>query len=186
MYTEGIKIGDDTYLLLDECNNVTLINGSSNTEETEEYVNLNNECDKKIELRNNLQKNLSTIHRLDNLSKKWNIRIILGSIFIESFILLIGSINIVSIVIPPTLFITGTLVMKRSDCLTKKKRKKLKLDTTEELSKVNEELEEITKKLKTLEEKIENETYLEDEKIIPVSTVENKKSNIKMRVLKLK
>ena len=40
MYTNGIKIGDNSYILSDEYGELTLLNGKIALEEIEEYIKL--------------------------------------------------------------------------------------------------------------------------------------------------
>ena len=42
MYTEGVKIGSNSYLLSDEVGTLTLLNGTCPQEEIEEYIKLKN------------------------------------------------------------------------------------------------------------------------------------------------
>ena len=68
---------------------------------------------------------------------------------------------------------------------TKKKRAKQKEEVKIKLLSKNEKIKEIKTKMSKLKEKIETESYFWQDEIIPVKTIDNEKTNVKMRVLKL-
>jgi len=192
VYTEGIKIGDNSYILSDEDGNLTLLSGSDNQEKMEEYIKLDNQYEEKLEERNELREKISYIHELDKKSRKANIEIIITAIFLEGLFILLGALSlelpkILTILIGVPLGVTGIGNLGKIDAYgTNKKRTKTKNKIKNEIEKVNEELKEIKLKMDTLKEKMEySEIDLYEDEIIPVTTVENKKANVKMRVLRL-
>ena len=138
MYKDGLKIGDIFYLVSEEDGKISLLSGSTKKEDMEEYIKLDNEYFEKIENINNIQNKLINIHNLDRLSRKWNIRILLTNMLVGGFSLLIGhtiTISIVGLII----LNSGLLIMKKRDCLTKRKRTKLKQELKEEVIQINED-----------------------------------------------
>ncbi len=185
-YESGVKIGENTYLLYDKANTSILMNGSGSTEEIEEYIKLNNQYDQKLELRNDIQKDLAKVQKLDKLAGKWNILILIYTIIGEIFCVTLGGDIPIFLLMAAITIGLGSWV-KSAVCLSKKNRKKIKVEIAEELTEVNQELKEIKTKIDKIKEKNEyREINIQNELEVPITTEENKKSNVKMRVLKLK
>lgn len=87
----------------------------------------------------------------------------------------------------PVIMMSGiVIIFKPLIYSTKRKRAKTKIILNDNIEKLNKELSEIKEKINNFKEKIEySEMDLYEEEIVPVTTVENKKVNVKMRVLKL-
>lgn len=193
MYVDGIKIGEKTYLLAEENGELKIATGSSNTEEMEEYLKLNNEYDEKMEEKNNLQQRLSDMNQIGRDLKRANLDALIATIIVEGMFIicialgnigLAGTITLLGfplVVCGPILAIFKSLIYG-----TKEKRAKRKQETSKELERVQEELKELKNKIDGLNEKIEySEMELYEDEIVSVITEENKKANVKMRVLRL-
>lgn len=190
MYTEGFKIGDNSYILSEEP--LTILTSKASQEAIEEYINLKNTYEEEIDEYGELQDDLSKINNKDRNSKKANIEIFLSTVLIEGLFIfiialenmeLIPALQLLSFPILTSLMVG--VIFKPIIYGTKKKRTKKKEALRTSLSKKNEEIRNIEKKMNKIKEKIEKETYLFEDEIIPVTTTEKTKSNIKIRVLKL-
>lgn len=190
MYTEGFKIGDNSYILSEEP--LTILTSNASQEAIEEYINLKNTYEEEIDEYGELQDDLSKINNKDRNSKKANIEIFLSTVLIEGLFIfiialenmeLIPALQLLSFPILTSLMVG--VIFKPIIYGTKKKRTKKKEALRTSLSKKNEEIRNIEKRMNKIKEKIENETYLFEDEIIPVTTTEKTKSNIKIRVLKL-
>lgn len=190
MYVEGVKIGNNSYILSDEDGTLTLLNGKCTKEETEEYIKLKNSWEEELQEYRELQSILSEKNELDKIIKRINIKVSVVTILAELLSLLItgGSLDSVSIIMLPSL---PLIVYPISNILqtlvhgTKKKRKEQKEEVKIKLLSKNEKIKEIENKMSKLKEKIETESYFWQDEIIPVTTVEKEKKSVKMRVLKL-
>ncbi len=183
MYTEGLQIGNNSYLLQDE-DNLVLAISKGTTEQMEEYLQVANDYDEGINRRNEQQQQLSKIRYLDKLSKKFEIAGIGLSIFFIVTGIIISTVEI--LLIMPAASISITSMYKLKICSTKKERKQKKASITKKIEEIQKELEELKIKRDILKEKIEySETELQEDGIIPITTVDNKKANVKIRVLRL-
>ena len=188
MYTEGVKIGSNTYILSEEDGNLKMAIGSDNEEEMEQYIKLENLYEDKLKERNYLQEKRSHLYELDKESKKANIEIAISTVILEGIFIILGALNttIEPLIIVPTITIGAGTIFKLAVCGTKKKRTKKKNIINNEIEVVNKELSEMRKKITTLKEKMRySELDLYEDEMISVITEENKKSKVKMRVLKI-
>lgn len=188
MYIEGIKIGNNTYILSEEDGSLKMTIGSDNKEEMEEYIKLENSYEEKLEERNYLQEKRAKLYELDKESRKANIEIAISTIFLEGIFILLGAATtaIELLIIIPTITIGAGTLAKLLKCGTKKKRTSTKNILSNKIEVVNKELKEIKEKIDKLKEKMEySEFYLQEDEIIRVITEENKKTNVKIRTLKL-
>jgi len=192
MYTEGVRIGNNTYILSEEDGSLKMAIGSDNKEEMEEYIKLENMYEDKLEERNNLQEKRTHLYELDKNSRKANIEIAISTVILEGIFILLGGANqglstAISLLSTPVLVMTGiAVIFKPLMYSTKRKRTKKKNIINNEIEDVNKELEKIKEKIDTIKEKMEySEFDLREDEIVPVTTEENKKSNVKMRVLKI-
>ena len=98
-----------------------------------------------------------------------------------------GIFQIEMLIFVPTMCISTGLITRIEKCGTKKKRKRQKKEISEEIFKIKNELKELQKKKDTLKNEIEYSEMgiYEDFEMIPITTVENKKANVKIRVLSL-
>ena len=87
----------------------------------------------------------------------------------------------------PTICISIGLISRIEKCGTKKKRKKQKKEISDEIFKTKDELKQLQKKIDILKNEMEYSEMgiYEEYEIIPITTVENKKANVKIRVLRL-
>lgn len=189
MYTEGVKIGDNSYLLQDN-DELVLATITGTTEQMEEYLQVANNCDEKLEEKYHLQNRLSEIYNNDKKAKKINIKTFIITSILEGVFLTLsfmtGSFPIDLLIFTPTICICTGIIAKIATYGTKKQRTKIENFIKSELSIIQNELKEIKTKKDTLKSQIEyQEIELKEDKIIPVTTIENKKSNVKMRLLKL-
>lgn len=188
MYTNGIKKGDNSYIISEDDGNLKLISGSNRLEEMEEYIKLDNQYEEKKEEKNHISKELSQLYKFNKESKRRNIEILLTTIVIEGLLILLGALatQTESLVIFPAITIGIGVSIKISKYGTKKKRTKTRIILNSRIEKVDEELKEIRTKMNTLKEKMDySEIDLYENEIVPVTTAENKKAHVKMRVLKL-
>lgn len=192
MYTEGIKIGNNTYIISEEDGSLKMALGSDNKKEMEQYIKLENSYEEKLEERNYLQEKRTNLYNLDKESRKANIEIVLTTIILESLFILLGGTNgelltAATLLSAPIVVMTGiAIIFKPLMYGTKRKRTKMKNVINNKIELVNKELEEIKVKIDRVREKIEySEFNLHEDEIIPVITEENKKTNVKMKVLKL-
>lgn len=189
MYTEGLQIGEKSYILQDD-NQLKLATINGTKKEIEEYLQLNNEYEEKLEEKISLQKSLTQIYYNDKKAKKNNIEIFLTTLGIESAFIILSIISgttplILHFIVPSIILGTGILG-KVLIYGTKKDRKRNKQDTSILLSKVQEELKELKIKIDSIKKQIEyNENTIKKDDELAITTVENKKVNVKMRVLKL-
>lgn len=95
---------------------------------------------------------------------------------------LLESIKLLSIPLIATLACIGTKTLIYG---TKKSRTKQKEEINTNLMNQKEKLKELEKQINKLKQNIETESLFWEDEIIPVTTEENKKANVKMRVLKL-
>lgn len=192
MYTKGLQIGDNSYLLNDEYELVlATINGT--LEQMEEYIQMVNEYDDKLEEKSYFTDRLSEVHERDKKARITNIAMFITTIGSEVFTLTLslmsGAFPTALFVLTPTIpvicFGTGA-ISNFASYGTKKKRKKEREKLSNKISKIKEELKELENKIDTLKNQMQySETKIYEDEIIPVTTVDNKKSNVKMRVLKL-
>lgn len=192
MYTEGIKIGLNSYLLSDENGTLTLLNGTGTPEEIEEYIKLKNEYEEKSNEYSVLNNRLSRLHECDKQSKKANREIFLTTFILEGIMVTLMSMANISpidlFVLVPAISISGGFIGKTIIYGTKKWRTEQKEQIKKELAAKGKEIETLADKMLELYKKIDYCEMAIDEKedeIIPVTTVEKKKVNVKMRVLKL-
>ena len=192
MYTEGIKIGLNSYLLSDENGTLTLLNGTGTPEEIEEYIKLKNEYEEKSNEYSVLNNRLSRLYECDKQSKKANREIFLTTFILEGIMVTLMSMANISpidlFVLVPAISISGGFIGKTIIYGTKKWRTEQKEQIKKELAAKGKEIETLADKMLELYKKIDYWEMAIDEKedeIIPVTTVENKKVNVKMRVLKL-
>lgn len=190
MYVEGIKIGNNSYILSDEDGTLTLLNGKCTKEETEEYIKLKNSWEEELEEYRELQSILSEKNELDKIIKRINIKFFVIGILAEvlSLLITIRSLDLVSIIMLPSLPLivyTMSNIVQTLVHGTKKKRAKQKEEVKIELLSRKEKIKEIENKMSKLKEKIETEAYFLQDEIIPVKTIGNDKTKVKMRVLKL-
>lgn len=190
MYTEGIQIGNDSYLLQDDDELVlATINGTPN--QMEEYVQLSNQYDEKLEEKFYLTDRLSEVHDKDVKAKKININTFITTFLTECFFISLcvvaGSFSIDMLIFVPTICISIGLISRITECGTKKKRKKQKKEISDEIFKTKDELKQLQKKIDMLKNEMEYSEMgiYEEYEIIPITTVENKKANVKIRVLRL-
>lgn len=191
MYTEGLQVGDGSYILSDESGNLTLLNGKCKLEEAEEYIKLQNKYEEKLDEKSSLQDTLFMINNKEARAKSTKITMTLSLLLAEGILIILGTASLPLIdaitvfSIPVVLTLVRAFVIKPIKYGTKKKREKQKLEITSKLETVIGEIKQVEKKMKKYKEKIECESYFREDEIIPVTTVENKKTNVKMRVLKL-
>lgn len=192
MYIEGIKIGNNTYILSEEDGSLKMAIGSDNKEEIEQYIKLENSYEEKLEERNHLQEERNHLYELDKKSRKSNIQIVISAVILEGIFILLGGASqglstTISLLIEPVLIMTGLAVIFKTLMYgTKRKRTKNRNIINSEIEVVNKELKEMREKINTVKEKMEySELDLHEDEIIPVITEGNKKTNVKMRVLKL-
>lgn len=115
MYTEGIQIGNDSYLLQDDDELVlATINGTPN--QMEEYVQLSNQYDKKLEEKFYLTDRLSEVHDKDVKAKKININTFITTFLTECFFISLcvvaGSFSIDMLIFVPTICISIGLISR--------------------------------------------------------------------------
>jgi len=192
MYTEGLQIGDNSYVLSDESGNIILLSSNGTLEETERYLKLENDYEEKIDEKSEIQSAIQDINNKENKSKKANIEIIVTTFFLEGIFLLCGLsgtasltgiIQLLSLPVITMLVVAG--MFKPIMYGTKKGRAKRRQEENAKLEKVLEELKEIDKEKRNLKKKIEYENHFPEEEIIPVRTLENTKLNVKTRILRL-
>ena len=185
MYTEGIKIGDNSYILSDEDGTLTLLSGKGTPEEIEEYIKLKNTWEEEIDNHRILQDELSYINGHNKLARDFNIFLSMMPVIAGIGTLIAGHLDLSVIIVMTILLDSFGLFLKLSLCGTKNKRINQEFKIKEELQAQTEKVKEIEKKINRLNKKVETETYFWEDEIIPVTTIENKKYNVKMKVLKL-
>lgn len=191
MYTNGIKIGDNSYILSDEYGELTLLNGKIALEEIEEYIKLKNAYEDETVAYQCLQDALNEVHDLDKLSEKEDIEILAATIVIEGIFILFGALKlelnlaIRLLSIPLGTALISKLFIKPLLHGTKRARKIGEEEIKIEISRTKEKIKEIEEQINKLKEKIETESYFLQDEIIPVKTIRNEKTKVKMRVLKL-
>ena len=153
---------------------------------------IENYSEEKLEERNYLQERRTELYELDKKSRKANIQIVISAVILEGIFILLGGASqglstAIRLLIEPVLIMTGIAVIFKTLMYgTKRKRTKNKNIINSKTEVVNKELKEMRKQINTVKEKIEySELDLHQDEIIPVITEENKKANVKMRVLKL-
>ena len=190
-YTEGLQIGDNSYVLSDESGNMILLSAKGTPEEVERYLKLENDYDEKMDEKSEIQSIIQSINNKEKESKKANIEIIIALFILEGLFLLCGlgggaslagTIQLLSFPVITMLGVTGIYKVIYG---TKKGRTKKRNEANAKLEKVLEELKQIDKEKRKLKDKIEYENYFPEEEIVPVTTVENTKANVKMRILRL-
>lgn len=190
MYTEGLQIGDSSYLLQDESNELVLATIEGTSQQMEEYIQMVNQYDKNREEISSLIDRLSEINSKDKNAKIVNIGMILMTIGIEGLFLIL---KFVDSSFPVEVFMSipaigcSVGIITSSACYgTKKKRKCEKKKIGEEYLEKEKEQMKLKNKINILEHQIEySETKMSDDKTITVTTVENKKASVKTRVLRL-
>ena len=192
MYTEGIKVGNNSYVLSDEDGTLKILNGNGTPEEIEQYINLKNEYEIKGNEYSVLNNRLNKLREFDKSAKKANIKIFLLTLLIESFFIMLdllsNTFRLDILVMMPTMAIASGFASKNVLYGTKKKRFKEKEEIKNHLISKEKEIQLLADQMLTLYKKIDCHEVLIDEKedeIVPVTTVENEKVNVKMRVLKL-
>lgn len=191
MYTEGLQIGDNAYVLSDESGNIILLNSNGTFEETEKYLKLENDYEEKLDEKSEIQSIIQDINIKEKESKRANTEIIITTFLLDGVFLLCGAaslplvetIKLLSLPVITMLFIAVTIKPMRYG--TKKRRTKRRQEENAKLEKVLEELKQIDKEKRSLKKKIEYVNYFPEEEKIPVTTVENKKAKVKMRILRL-
>ena len=83
MYIEGIKIGNNTYILSEEDGSLKMAIGSDNKEGIEQYLKLENSYEEKLEERNYLQERRTELYELDKNSRKANIQIVISAVILS-------------------------------------------------------------------------------------------------------
>lgn len=192
MYKEGIKVGDKSYILSDEDGTLRILNGTGTSDEIEQYINLKNEYEIKGNEYSVLNNRLNKLREFDKKAKKENIKIFLLTLLIESFFimldLLFNTFHLDMLVILPTMTIASGFISKNIFYGTKKERFKEKEEIKNHLISKEKEIQLLAAQMLKLYKKIDCHEMVIDEKeaeIVPVTTVENEKVNVKMRVLKL-
>ena len=189
MYTEGLQIGDNTYLLNEE-DELVLATIEGTSEQMEEYIVLVNAYDEKMEEKFYLTDRLSEIHDKDKKARKHNIELFITTCFIEGLFVTLGLVSgtfpIDLLIFAPTLCIGIGVISKLAFYGTKKKRSIQKTKIGEEILEIKKEQRELKKKIDTLKNQIYyQEMGIYEDEVIEVTTIENKKVNVKMRVLRL-
>lgn len=193
MYKEGIQLGDNSYILSDEDGELTIINGTCTSQEMEEYLQISNQYDEKLEEKFYLTDRISEINNNDKKAKITNIVMFITTIGFEGLTL---TLSLMSSAFPTALFVLAPtipiicfgagMISNIVSFGTKKKRKQEREKLNGKNLEIKKELEEIKNKIDTIKNQIQySETRMYEDKIIPVTTVENKKANVKMRVLRL-
>ena len=192
MYTEGIKVGNNSYVLSDEYGLLTILKSSNNQEQVEEYIKLKNLYEEERDEYSNLQNNKLEIDENEKFSKKFNIEVIPALFLAEGVIicaLLLGKFELFAIVklisFSTVIAVAAGVGLKILSFGTKKKRSKQREEINAKLIEQNDKLKELEKQINMLKKNVEEEAYFREDEIVPVTTVENKKANVKMRVLKL-
>ena len=190
MYTKGLQLGDDSYLLQDD-DELVLATTNGTPNQMEEYIQISNQYEEKLEEKFYLTDKLSEVHDKEIKAKKININTFIITFLMESFFIALcvvgGIFPIEMLIFVPTMCISTGLITRIEKCGTKKKRKRQKKEISEEIFKIKNELKELQKKKDTLKNEIEYSEMgiYEDFEMIPITTVENKKANVKIRVLSL-
>lgn len=192
MYTEGLQIGENSYVLSDESGNMILLSAKGTPEEVERYLKLENDYDEKLDEKSEIQSTIQNINNKEVESKKANIEIIITLFLLEGIFLLcglsgvaspVGTMQLLGFPIITMLGVAG--IFKPIMYGTKKGRAKRRKEANNKLVTVLEELKQIDKEKRKLKDKIEYENYFPEEEIIPVTTTEKTKANVKMRILRL-
>lgn len=192
MYTEGLQVGDNSYLLQDE-DELVLATIEGTPEQMEEYIQTVNEYDKKREEKWYLTDRLSEIHDKDKNARIINIVMLIITICSEGLVL---PLSIMSGSFPMAVFILGPIIpvicfgagaiTNYLSYGTKKKREEQKQNLGKQILKIKKEQKELKKQIDILKKQIEySEMSLDEEEIVLIRTIENKKTNVKMRVLRL-
>ena len=189
MYTEGLQIGDNSFLLQDE-DELILATIDGTSEQMEEYIELVNSHDKKMEEKFYLIDRLSEIYDKDKKARKHNIETFITTCFIESLFLTLalvsGSFPIGLLIFVPIVCIGIGEISKLAFYSTKKNRSVQKCKIGEKILEIKKEQREIKQKIDTLKNQIYyQEMGIYEDEVIEVTTVKNKKVNVKMRVLRL-
>ena len=189
MYKEGIQIGDKSYLLQDE-DKLVLATIEGTPEQMKEYIKMVNECDEIREKISFLTREFSEIHYKDKKARKHSIETFITTCFIDGLFvtlsLISGSFPMDVLIIVPTICIGTGIISKFAFYGTKKKRKCEKKKIGEQILEMEKEHMKLKNKINELKYQMEySETRMTDDKNITVTTVENKKVNLKTRVLRL-
>lgn len=191
MYTEGLQIGENSYVLSDESGDITLLSAKGTPEDVERYLKLENEYDEKTDEKSEIQSIIQSINNKEIGSKLFNIKTLFSLFITEVILFILGatSLELIQMIkvlsVPAVIALTAVGIIKPIRYGTKKRRAKKKKEAKTNLEKVLEELKQIDKERRKLKEKIEYENYFPEEEIVPVTTVENTKANVKMRILRL-
>ena len=86
MYTEGIKVGNKSYVLSDEEGTLRILNGNGTPQEIEQYINLKNNYGVKGNEYSFLNNRLNKLREFDKNAKKANVKIFLLALLIEVFL----------------------------------------------------------------------------------------------------
>ena len=191
MYTEGLQIGENLYIFQDDYGTITLLEGTGTSNEMNEYIKLKNEYEERGENYFELYGILQEVKGYDKEAKRLRNRLCLGTILAEGIFIIVGAVNLNYL--PEILISIGTIGFTISMITpsilygTKKKRIKIISEATGELEIEEKKIKKIVEKLQILNRKIEYEMIVDkkEENVVPITTVENKKANVKIRVLKL-
>ena len=190
-YTEGIQIGDNSYVLSDESGNMILLNAKGTPQEVERYLKLENDYDEKMDEKSEIQSTIQSINNKELGSKLLNIKALFSLFITEVILFILGatSLELIEMIkvlsIPFVIALTTIGILKPIAYGTKKGRTKRRNEANAKLEKVLEELKQIDKEKRKLKDKIEYENYFPEEEIVPVTTIENTKANVKIRILRL-
>ena len=168
MYTEGIKVGNNSCVLASDDGTLRILSGDGTPEEIEKYINLKNEYEEKSNEYCALHNRLTELYEFDKSAKKADISTSLSTLSIG---------------------ISSGIISKIVVYGTKKQRIKQKEQIKNNLITKEKEIYSLADEMFKLYQKIDCQEVVIDEKedeIIPITTVENKKANVKMRILKLK
>lgn len=191
MYKEGLQMGDNSYILSDEEGELTVINGTCTSQEMQEYIKLQNKYEEKTNEKIKLHRELIKINKKEKDAKLANLVITFSLFIIEGALIVLGfaSLPLIEAIkvfgIPVVAALIGVFIIKPIKYGTKKKRIQQKAESNLRLEMIYDEIKEIEKEKRKYKEKIENVSYLLEDETIPVITVENKKVNVKMRVLRI-
>lgn len=190
MYTEGYQIGDSSYLLQDENNELVLATIDGTSEQMKEYIKMVNEYDERRGEISFLTRMFSEIQYKDKKARKHSIETFITTCLIEglfvSLSFISGSFPKEVLILIPTMCISTGIISKFAFYGTKKKRKREKKKIGEQILEMEKEQMKLKNKINRLKYQMEySEMKMSDDKIITVTTVENKKVNVKTRVLRL-
>ena len=193
MYTEGIKVGNNSCVLASDDGTLRILSGDGTPEEIEKYINLKNEYEEKSNEYCALHNRLTELYEFDKSAKKADISTSLSTLSIGGLFitldLLFNVFPLALLITVPVIGISSGIISKIVVYGTKKQRIKQKEQIKNNLITKEKEIYSLADEMFKLYQKIDCQEVVIDEKedeIIPITTVENKKANVKMRILKLK